>query len=84
MEPLEGFLAKPFPDDKGIYVDEDIWRKREIIDLSSIMVAAEGADKFHIMEFCSEYIEAGQIKAKSEEFCKLAQKVWEYSRERLK
>lgn len=48
------------------------------------MVAAEGAGWSYSMNFCSEYIEAGKVKAKSEDFCKLAQKVWEYSRERLK
>ena len=85
MEPLEELFSKAYSDDKGIYIDLDIWRKQEIINLCApIMVAAEGAGWSYSMNFCSEHIEAGQIKAKSEEFCKLAQKVWEYSRERLK
>lgn len=35
------------------------------------------------IEGCSEYIEAGQVKAKSEAFCKLVQEFLLYSKERL-
>lgn len=81
-ESLEVLLNKQFSDDRGIRIDNDIWRKEEIIILySPIMV--EGSGLFYQMDFCSEYIEAGQVKAKSEDFCKLAQKVWEYCREVL-
>lgn len=84
-ESLEAQLGKQFSNDKGIYIDEDIWRKEEIIKLHSpFMVAVAGAGLFYEMDFCSEYIEAGQIKTKSEDFCKLAQKVLEYSKEQLK
>ena len=84
-EPLEGRLAKQFSNEEGISVSVDIWRKEEIINLHGpLMIAAEGAGLFYSMDFCSEYINAGQVTAKSEDFCKLAQKVWQYSRERLK
>ena len=84
MEPLEGEIASSFSDDKGIYIDKDIWRKKEMILLRwPLMVAAEGAGLFYSMDFCSEYIEAGTVRAKSELFCQLAQEVWEYSREKL-
>lgn len=82
-ESLEVLLDKQSSDDRGIRIDKDIWRKEEIINLHSpIMVVGSGL--FYEMDFCSEYIEAGQVKAKSEDFCKLAKKVWEYSREGFK
>lgn len=80
---LETLLDKQFSDDKGLYIDVDIWRKEEIINLHSPFLVA-GMGLFYEMDFCSEYIESGQVKAKSEDFCKLAQKVWEYSKESLK
>lgn len=83
MESLEVLLDKQSSDDRGIRIDKDIWRKEEIIILHSPFMVM-GSGLFYEMDFCSEYIEAGQVKAKSEDFCKLAQKVWEYSRERLK
>lgn len=83
MNSLDEILAAPF-DDKGIMIENDIWRKEEIIDLSSILVGIEGAGRLYIMEFSSEYIEAGQLRTKSEAFCNLARNVWEYSRKMRK
>ncbi|MCH5192842.1 MAG: hypothetical protein J1F11_02700 [Oscillospiraceae bacterium] len=80
---LDELFSGQISDDKGIYIDTDIWRKEEIIKLNSPFIVA-GYGQFYEMEFCSEYIEAGQVKAKSEAFCSLAQKVWEYSRKELK
>ena len=83
LESLDKLLSGQVSDDKGIYIDADIWRKEEIIKLNSPFIVA-GHGQFYEMEFCSEYIEAGQVKAKGEAFCSLAQKVWEYSRKELK
>ena len=82
-EPLEGLLAKQFSHDQDISIGVDIWRKEEIIKLHAPFMVVD-AGLFYVMDFCSEYIEAGQVKAKSEAFCSLAQKVWEYSRKKLK
>lgn len=79
-KPLEMLLDKQSSDEKGISINADIWRKEEIINLHSpIMVM--GAGLFYEMDFCSEYIERGQVKAKSGDFCNLVQKIWEYCRE---
>ena len=83
LESLDKLLSGQVSDDKGIYINLDIWRKEEIIKLNSPFIVA-GHGQFYEMEFCSEYIEAGQVKAKGEAFCSLAQKVWEYSRKELK
>lgn len=80
---LEALFDKQSSDDRGINIGVDMWRKEEIIDLHCPITVA-GVGLFYDMNFSSEYIEAGKIKAKSEDFCKLAQKVWEYSREKLK
>lgn len=83
-EPLDGLFANAYSDDKGVYIDRDIWRKEEMIDLCApLTVAVVGAGLFYDMKFCSEYIDKGQVKSKSEKFCRLAHKVLEYSRERL-
>lgn len=80
---LEALLDRQSLDDKGIIIDVDIWRKEEIIDLHSPFIVA-GMGLFYEMDFCSEYIESGQVKTKSEDFCKLTQKIWKYCREMLK
>lgn len=81
MDPLEEFFAEQFSDDGGIYIDRDIWRKREVISLNSpFMVATEGAGLFYSMDFCGEYLEAGQVKAKSEAFSQLVEELSEYSK----
>lgn len=82
-EPLEELLANTHSDDKGIYIELDIWRKREIIDLNAPFTVV-GAGLFYEMRFCSEYLDRGQVMAKSEEFCRLAQKIRQYTKERLK
>ena len=74
LEPLDGLLANAYSDDKGIYIDRDIWRKGEIVDLSAPLTVAV-AGLFYSMNFCSEYVDAGHVKAKSGNFCSLAKKV---------
>lgn len=83
MEPLDELLANAHSNDKGVYIDMDIWRKEEIINLDS-PITVVGAGLFYDMKFCSEYLEKGQIKSKSEAFCRLAQNVLKYSNERFK
>lgn len=83
QEPLEGLLAEQDSDDSGIGISIDFWRKEEVFRLNLPFMVI-GAGMFYTMNFCSEYIEAGELKAKSEDFCKLVQKVWEYSREILR
>lgn len=50
-------------DEKGIYIRNDIWRKHEIIQLSSISMTGYG--ELYYNEFCMQYIENGLIKDKS-------------------
>ncbi len=85
MEALDEVFTNSTSDDNGICVDRDVWRKREIIMLNApLLVAVAGAGKFYSVNFSSEYIEKGQIKAKSEAFCRLVQELLVYSRENLK
>lgn len=81
MEPLEELFVEQLSDVGGVRVDRDIWRKKEVISLNSpFMVAAEGAGLFYSMDFCGEYLEAGQVKAKSQPFYQLAEELSEYSK----
>lgn len=81
-EPLDELLAEQFSDDKGISVSADIWRKEEVINMSAPLTVA-GAGLLYSIDFCSEYIDAGHIKAKSEDFCNLVKQVWRYYRENI-
>ena len=75
-ETLDELFANDTTDDNGVYVDRNVWRKNEIIELNApILVAAVGAGKYYSVNFSSEYIENGQIKAKSEAFCKLTKEL---------
>lgn len=64
------------------YIDQDVWRKKELIDLHGPLTVA-GFGLFYSMDFCSEYIEKGCIKAKSAGFSQIVQQVCEYCRENL-
>ncbi len=82
MESLDDLFADSVSDDDGIYVDRDVWRKREIIMLNApLLVAAAGAGKFYSLDFCSEYIEAGQVRVKAEAFHRLIEEILAYSHE---
>ncbi|MGL5436915.1 MAG: hypothetical protein ACRDBO_16210 [Lachnospiraceae bacterium] len=82
---MEELFAKSISDEKGIFVERDIWRKGEIIQVNhAILVAAKGAGYFYSMEFCSEDIDAGKVKAKRDDFCQCVQDALAYGREKLK
>lgn len=53
-------------DDKGIYLKRDIWRKNEIIQLSSMKISEIGYVYF--LKFCNQYLDKGNVKDKSKQF----------------
>lgn len=84
MEPLDELIAAQFSNDQGVYMERDLWRKKELISINApLMVAAEGAGLFYTMNFCGEYLEAGQVKAKGEPFRQLAEEIYAYSQKWL-
>ncbi len=57
----------------GIALKNDIWRKNEIIELSSITMSGIGEDgsdtaSLYYLEFCNQHIVAGEVQDKSEAF----------------
>lgn len=73
LEPLDELFAN----DEGKSMNRDIWRKEEIISIRyPIMVAGRGL--FYSIDFCSEYLEAGEVKTKSEAFGRLAEELQAY------
>jgi hypothetical protein len=57
----------------GIALKNDIWRKNEIIELSSITMSGIGEDgsekaNLYYLEFCNQHIVAGEVQDKSEVF----------------
>lgn len=85
LEPLDELLVDESPaDEKGVYVARDIWRKGEIIKINHpMLVAAVGAGNYYSMDFCSQYIERGEVKDKSEAFRQCAQDLKAFCREKL-
>ena len=84
-ETIDELFTNADANDKGVYVDRDIWRKKEVIvSNATLLVAAVGAGKYYSVDFSSENIEKRQIKAKSETFYGLTKELLAYSRENLK
>jgi hypothetical protein len=57
----------------GIALKNDIWRKNEIIELSAITMSGIGEDglgkaSLYYLEFCNQYIVAGEVLDKSKVF----------------
>lgn len=71
-------------DEKGILIQQDIWRKKRIFLLHGpFMVVSHGM--LYQMEFCSEYLDKdGNIIPKSDSFCALTQDFQKYSKKILK
>ena len=85
-EPLEIIANHSARDDKGDYVDRNIWRKKEIILINApIKVGFPDSRDLYYMAFCSEFLTPnGEITQKSERFCKFAKELLKYGREKLK
>lgn len=64
-------------DDKGVYLKEGIWRKDEIIQLSS-PTAILGYGLLYCITFCNQYLTKGIVTDKSEQFEKITSQlqVW--------
>ena len=85
-EPLDDLWDSSAFDDKGIYVDRDIWRKRDLIKINSpFHILGENGGDLYYMEFCSEYVDSdGKVQSKNEPFCRLTKDVLQYCKEYLK
>ena len=73
-------------DNKGVYIDKNIWRKKEIIKIDApIIVVTDIERKLYYMEFCSEYINSsGNVISKNKVFDDLAKEVVSYGKKHLK
>ena len=54
-------------DEKGVYLKADIWRRHEIIHLSSPMAVA-GYGLLYEIQYCNQYLDKGVVKDKSRSF----------------
>ena len=85
VEAMDDFFADFTEDSDGVYVDRNVWRKKEIIMLNAPLLVAIGAGEcYYSVNFSSEYIEKGDIISKSKDFCKLTKELLVYSRKKLK
>ncbi len=85
-QPIDETSLKSGSDDKGVYVDRNMWRKQEIIKIDApIIVVTDIKRKLYYMEFCSEYINSnGDVISKNKSFCDLATEVVMYGKKHLK
>ena len=85
-QPIDETSLKSGSDDKGVYVDRNMWRKQEIIKIvAPIIVVTDVKRKLYYMEFCSEYINSNfDVIVKSKSFCDLATEVELYGKKYLK
>jgi hypothetical protein len=72
--------------DIGIAIKNDIWRKNEIIALSSITISGIGEDglgkaDLYYLEFCNQHIVAGAVQDKSEAFEALTNELVDWLKE---
>ena len=85
-EPLDDLWDSSVYDDKGIYMDRQVWRKRNLIKINSpLHIGGENGGDLYYMEFCSEYIDSdGKVQSKNEPFCRLTKELLKYCKEYLK
>lgn len=86
FEPLEEIANNSNYDDKGIYINQNLWRKKELIKIDSpISVISDNRIKLcYYMEFCSEFFDSdGKVQAKSEQFCNLTKCILQYCKDKL-
>ncbi len=83
-EPLDSFPIQDTCDGKGIYIPNDIWRKKSVFMLHGpITVIPYG--KLYQVDFCSEYLNKDcTIVPKSTSFCALTQDFRKYVKKLLK
>ncbi|QNA43012.1 hypothetical protein [Lacibacter sediminis] len=58
---------KKLEDEKGVYIKKDLWRKNEIIELSSPFVISDYGLLYYI-HFCNQFLYKGEVKDKSKAF----------------
>lgn len=83
FEPLEQIANNSEHDDKGIYIDRNLWRKKELVKIDSPINVC--SNLCYYMEFCSEFLDSnGAVLKKSESFYKLTKELLRYCKENLK
>jgi len=65
--------------EQGIIVDRNLWRKREIIKLSSINIYEIGL--LYYITFCNQYIDKEKVKNKSAQFETITNKLKKWLKE---
>ncbi len=80
IEPLDEILEQSPSNAAGIVVNRDLWRKNEAIQLNAPILVA-GSGYFYSMNFCSEYLQAGEVKTKSKPFSQLVKEVVAFKNE---
>ena len=59
--------VKKLEDEQGIYIQQGIWRRNEIIQLSA-PYSMSGAGLLYYIHYCNQWLDKGEVKDKSETF----------------
>lgn len=79
MTSMDSIIDSSITDDEGVYIDQDVWRKNEIIEVCApIIFAGKEPAYLYNIYFCNEYIERGSVKSKSAEFRSITDSVNDY------
>lgn len=67
-------------DEKGVYIDSDVWRTRELIAVNGplLMAAYGGVRPLYSINFCEEYLDKGTVKKKSVDFSDFTKQLVEW------
>lgn len=83
FEPLEQIVNNSYHDDKGIYIDRNLWRKNELVKINSPINVM--SNFCYYIDFCIEYIDSdGIVESKGDDFCNLVKALLKYIKENLK
>lgn len=83
-EPLNDILTQAQTDEKGILIEQDLWRKRCIFLLHSPIKVVPNGMCYYI-DFCSEYIDKdGHIVTKPDSFCEMIKDFRKFSKQLFK
>jgi hypothetical protein len=61
-------------DENGVYLKDGIWRRAEIIQLSSRFIMM-GYGLLYYINYCNQYLDKGNVKDKSEQFEKITSQI---------
>ena len=87
-EPIDIEAVTTYPDEKGVMVKRDLWRKEESVEFNRIIISGAhglageaGHYPMYFLKFCTQYIDRGEVRDKSKEFAELTARLMNWLKE---